>query len=285
MIREFSIIILIANLIIISGCIQEASYLDDFVAISDENKITARFSLKDDSGVYVKGDGIGQIKIVNSYGDTVYINNINVKKKDFEQYWLYGQNKSILAYAWKIPITDIKKSTSSKGRMYLKFKMKNSEFEEIDTSILGKFPTYSKEEFAQLNDEEFSKSAITVNKNLSTGKFEVTVTKIGFFTPLVESGDKEEYFRVDMIVKNIGNKKERFSPSFIIFDDIGNQYESTYGGTFDTYSEIYPGVKKIGYVLFKKIPKNSQNIKLFFELGYGDSYQTYDFEFNISHAK
>jgi len=262
-----------------------AQYIGNFMAIADENKIEARFSLMDGSKKYVSADGIGQVRIVNSDGETVYTGSVNAKKEDFGMYTLILTGEEFLAYVWEIPLNEIKKSTSSSGTMYLKFKTKNAEFEELDTSIWG-LPTYSEEELAQLNEEAFSKSSVEVNKKVSKGSFEVTVTKVGFFTPLVTWGDKKEYFRVDVEVKNIGSEKEYFSPSGLaILDNQGNQYETEYGGTLDTFSQIYPGVKKSGYILFEKIPKTSQSIKLVFELGYDENYDPYTFEYNIPLTK
>ena len=263
----------------------KAQYIGKFMAMGDENKIEARFSLMDDSKNYVSGDGTGQIRIVNSEEETVYTSTINVKKESFGTYTLLLTGEEFLAYVWEIPITEIKKSVSSSGTMYIKFKTKNAEFEELDTSIWG-LPTYTEEELAQLNEEEFSKSAMSLNKKLAKGSFEVIVTRVGFFTPLVTWGDKKEYFRVDMEVKNVGSEKEYFSPSGLaILDNQGNQYETEYGGTLDTFSQIYPSVKKSGYVLFEKIPKTTQTIKLVFELGHDENYDYYTFEYNIPLSK
>jgi len=84
----------------------------------------------------------------------------------------------------------------------------------------------------------------------------------------------------------MGDEKEYFSPSGLaILDNQGNQYESEYGGNLDRFSEIYPNVKKSGYLIFKKIPATSQSIKLIFELGHDESYDPYTFEYNIQLAK
>ena len=262
-----------------------AEYIGKFTAMGGESKIEARFSLMDGSKKYVSGDGLGQVRIVNSEGETVYTGIINVKKEDFGTYTLILTGEEFLGYVWEIPITGIKKSTSSSGTMYLKFKTKNAEFGELDTSMWG-LPTHTEEELAQLNEEEFSKSAVSLNKKLAKGSFEVTVTRVGFFTPLVTRGNKREYFRVDIEVKNIGSEKEYFFPSGLaILDNQGNQYEREYGGTLDTLSEIYPSVKKSGYILFEKMPKTSQTIKLVFELGHDWAYNPYAFEYNIALAE
>ena len=262
-----------------------AKFIGNFMATADEKKIEARFSLLDASKKYVTADGTGTVRIVNSDSKEVYVGTVNVKKEDFGTYTLMLTGEDFEAYVWEIPVAQITKSTSSSGTMYLNFKLKDTEFEEMETDIWG-LPTYSEDELSQLNEEEFLKSAISVDKKLSKGSFEVTVTKVGLFTPLVTYGDKETYFRVDMEVKNIGDEKEYFSPSGLaILDNQGNQYESEYGGTLDRFSEIYPNVKKSGYLIFKKIPATSQSIKLIFELGHDESYDPYTFEYNIQLAK
>lgn len=305
--------ILIISVVFISGCVQEknpaeapvtqpsetsettpqqitpetglrssnAEYIGNFITIADENKIEARFSLSDSSKEYISGDGVGEVRIINSKGETVYTGSTNVKKEDFGTYTLILTGEEFLAYVWEIPIDEIKKSTSSSGTIYLKFRTKNGEFEEIDDSVWG-LPTYSEEELAQLNEEAFFKTSVAINKKLSKGNFEVTVTRVGFFTPLVTRGDEKEYFRIDMEVKNIGSEKEYFSPSGLaVLDNQENQYEKEYGGTLDTFSQMYPSVKKSGYILFERVPKTSQNIKLVFELGHDGNYDPYSFEYNI----
>ncbi len=154
------------------------------------------------------------------------------------------------------------------------------------TADIWGLPTYSDEELAELNEQEFSKNAIEVNEKISKGDFEVSIQKVGLFEPMVTYGEPEEYFRVDMEVKNVGDEKEYFSPSGLaILDNQGNQFEKEYGGTLDTFSEIYPNVKKSGYIIFKKIPANTQTIKLVFELGHDANYDAYSYEYNIPLTK
>lgn len=260
-------------------------FIGNFMATADEKSIETRFSLLDGSKKYVSADGTGTIKIENNEGEEVYTGTVNPRKEDFGTYTLMLTGEDFEAYVWEIPINEIKKSTSSSGTMYLNFKTKDSQFEEMTADILG-LPTYSDEELAELNEQEFSKNAIAINKKISKGDFEVTVQRVGIFEPMVTYGEPEEYFRVDMEVKNIADEKEYFSPSGLaILDNQGNQFESEYGGTLDTYGEIYPGVKKSGYVLFKKIPANAQTIKLVFELGYDANYDEYFYEYNIPLTK
>jgi hypothetical protein len=135
--------------------------------------------------------------------------------------------------------------------------------------------------YSQFAEEEYEKSSAVVNQKVSKGKFEVTVTKAGFFSPY-EFGEKKEYLRVDMEVKNTGSESDYFSPSgMVILDNQGNQYEKTYGGTLDTFSKIYPGITKSGYILFEGVPKTVEAIKLAFELGYDQNFKPYVFEYTI----
>jgi hypothetical protein len=261
----------------------DAHWIGNFMELSKDNSLEFRFSLYDSSKKYTAGDGAGTLKIISSDGETVYQGNINVKKEDFGTYTLTLTQEDFLAYVWEIPISAINKSSSSSGTAYLSFSTKESQFETLDTSIWG-LPTYTQEELKQLNEESFV--GVPVNQTKSYGAFQITIQKAGFFTPMVSYGDKKGYFRVDLEVKNIGSEAEYFSPSgMVILDNQGNQYEMEYGGSLDTFSQIYPGVKKSGYILFNKIPSDSQNIKLVFQLGYDSDYKQYTYQYNIPLAK
>lgn len=48
---------------------------------------------------------------------------------------------------------------------------------------------------------------------------------------------------------------------------------------------MWTSVKKSGYILFERLPKTSQNIKLVFELGHDENYDPYTFEYNIPLTK
>lgn len=131
---------------------------------------------------------------------------------------------------------------------------------------------------SQLAEEQYSKSSVAVNQKVAKGVFEVTVSRAGFF-----SSDNKEYFRVDMQVTNRGTSSEYFLPSgMVILDGQGHQYEKSYEGTLDTFSQMYPGVTKGGYVLFTGLPKTAGSVRLVFELGHDARYAAYVFEYGIS---
>ena len=124
---------------------------------------------------------------------------------------------------------------------------------------------------------------IQINKKLSKGDWEITVTKVGYYNPTVQYGEEKEYLRVDMIVKSIAHQREYFSPSgMIILDNSNNQYEKEYGGSLETYSEIYPGVTKEGYILFKAPPRTVKSANLIFEAGHDQNYRGIDYQYEFT---
>ena len=97
----WAVLVLIVGVAVLSGCVQQptssstpvatpsgtgreqttsgtglrssnARYIGNFMATADKNKIEVRFSLMDGSKNYVSGDGTGQVRIVNSEGESVY---------------------------------------------------------------------------------------------------------------------------------------------------------------------------------------------------------------------
>ncbi len=65
----------------------------------------------------------------------------------------------------------------------------------------------------------------------------------------------------------------------MVVDNIGNQYDYTYGGTLKL-GEIYPGVTKQGYLLFPALNVNAQNIRIIAkENSYPDDIL---YEFNVT---
>lgn len=259
----------------------DVEYIGRFMAQSDEDVIEFSFSLLNKKEEYVAADGVATITIENNNDEVVYAGEIRPKKEDFGMYTMLLTDEHFMAYVWELPVTAIDKSTSSSGTAYIVFQTRDAVFEEIDTDIWG-LPTYSEEELEELNEETYLANSIDVNKKLRKGSFEVTVLSVGVFTPLVEYGDQKTYFRVDMEAKNIGDEKEYFSPSGLaLIDNQGNQYDEEYGGTLDTYGDMYPNIIRKGYVLFEEVPANTQNLKLLFELGYDEDFDQYLFEYII----
>lgn len=259
----------------------EPSTIGNLRAYVSNDYLNIAFSLYDEHNNFIGNDGIAKIRIVSRDGTTVYTQDKNIDKSEFQTLTQKMTGQQFLGFYWEIPLLSISKSTDSSGTLFLQFSTtRGTIFSELKESIYG-LPEYTEEEIAELNEEEYSKSFISVNKNLSIGHFEVIVTNVGFFTPLVKFGDKE-YFRVDVVVKNRGQVSESFSPKgIVLIDEEGNQYEKEHHGTLETFVKLYPGVKKSGYLLFEKIPEDARVIKLMFELGYDEYFNPYTFRFFI----
>ena len=302
------IAILIVGIVFISGCVQEQGQtgtlsektqtpqtpqattskyspanINLFASAKEGEVIRFYFLLEDANGRNTPGDGHVKVEIFDDLNNSLYYKEFDVKASEFVDYQFKLTGQGIgKAYEWRVPISEIKKGVSSFGfgRAVLTFVTPDGkELHAEDTTV--QIPTYTEEELTQMAEEEYNKNAITVNKKIRKGNFEVTVTKAGFFSPY-EWGKKKQYFRVDMEVKNVGSESDYFSPSgMAIIDNQGNQYESTFGGTLDTFSKIYPGVTKKGYVLFEEVPTSATSVKLVFELGYDENFNPYLFEYNI----
>lgn len=255
-----------------------------FSSAKEGDIIRFYFLLEDENGRNIPSDGHVIVEIFDDSYNSLYYKEFDVKASEFVDYQfkLTGQDIG-KAYEWRVPISEIKKGVSSFGfgTAVLTFVTPSGkELHAEDTTV--EIPTYTDEELAQMAEEEYNKNAIIVDKKIRHGNFEVTVTKVGFFSPY-EWGEKRQYFRADMKVKNVGRESDYFSPSgMVIIDNQGNQYENTYGGTLDTFSKIYPGVTKKGYILFEDVPTSLTSVKLVFELGYDADFNPYLFEYNIN---
>lgn len=232
----------------------------------------------------MQSDGNVDLEIFDRVGNSLYHNKFDIKASEFVDYIypLTGQ-KTGKAYGWRVPISEIKKGVSSIGygiAVLIFTTPQGIKLKAMDKMV--PIPTYTEDELKQMTEEEYEKKATIVNQKISKGSFEVTVTKAGFFTSY-RWDKKKQYFRVDMEVKNIGSKAKYFSPSgMVIIDGQGNQYEKTYGGTLDTFSKIYPGITKKGYILFENVPTSITSVKLMFELGYDENFNPCLFEYTIN---
>ncbi len=68
----------------------------------------------------------------------------------------------------------------------------------------------------------------------------------------------------------------------VLLDGKGNQYDTAYGGTLDSFGQVFPGVSKSGYVLFEDIPQTTATLNLVFELGYDAGFNPFIFSYNIA---
>ncbi|RLJ06896.1 MAG: hypothetical protein DRP12_03255 [Candidatus Aenigmatarchaeota archaeon] len=278
-------LIAIIVIIFVSGCIQEQgspANINLFASSKEGEAIRFYFLLEDANGRNIPGDGHVKLEIFDDLNNSLYYKEFDVKASEFidYQFELTGQGIG-KAYEWRVPISEIKKGISyiGLGRAVLTFVTPDGKkLYAEDTTV--EIPTYTEEELTEMAEEEYNKNATNVNKTIRKGNFEVTVTKAGFFV-LYEWGERKQYFRVDMQVKNVGSESDYFSTSeMVIIDDQGNQHETS-DGTLDTFSKIYPGATKKGYILFEGVPENVTFVRLVFELGYDENFNPYLFEYNI----
>ncbi|GAG80611.1 unnamed protein product, partial [marine sediment metagenome] len=121
-----------------------------------------------------------------------------------------------------------------------------------------------------------------IDKKITKGSFSIKVTKVGYFNQYLY-GIFTEYFRVDMIVENVGSETEYFVPDGVVLIDNNNkQYPSLLLGTLYSLITVYSKSKIEGYLLFEDIPKSVTIMKLVFELGWDESFNPYLFQFNLN---
>ncbi len=262
--------------------ISTATNINDFSAVEEGEKIRLYFLLEDANGKNTISAGHIKLDILDDVNNSLYSKEFDVTTADFVDYQFSLTGKEMgKAYEWRIQNSEIKKGIASYyGNAILTFTNTNSKKMTAETSI--KIPAYTDEELVQMSEDQYQLKAKTINKKRAFGDFEVVVTKVGFYETY-EYSKKKQYFRADMEVKNVGSESEYFSPSGMsVIDGSGNQYESSYGGTLDTFSKMYPDIIKKGYVLFDEIPQTLNSGKIMFELGYDSSYDPYLFEYSFT---
>jgi len=289
------LIALMISVCFLSGCTEQnqsgvltSTYspanINTFASAKEGEMIRFYFVLEDENGANVVSNGHVKIEIFDESDTSLYVNEFDIKSSQFVEYAFQLTGTSIgKAYEWRVPVEDIEKGTSLLGFGKAILTFLTPELNTLNAEdTLVQIPTYTEEELEDMQEDEYDKSATTINKKISRGNFEATVTTVGFYN-IYEWGEQKQYFRIDMEVKNIGSESEYFSPSGLaIIDNQNNQYEYSYGGTLDTFSSVYPGVTKKGYVLFEGVPSTTTSMRLVFESGYDSNYHSYLFEFNIN---
>jgi len=253
--------------------------IPQFISVREGELIRFYFLLEDKDGVFTVSDGEVRIEIFDDLNKTLYYDEFEVKSSEFVDY-VYQLTGTVLGmvYEWRIHIDEIDKGTSvlEFGKATLTFTTTDGETLNAEDTLVS-IESYDEEDY----EAEYENWATSINKKLIKGNFEITVSKVGYFYNLL-LGETEQYFRVDMEAKNVGDESEYFLPSGLVIIDSQNiQYENTYLGTLDFISTIYPDVTKKGYLLFEGVPKTETSLRLLFELGYDENFNPYMFEFNI----
>jgi len=252
----------------------------EFASADEGELIRFYFQVQDDLGRKIPPDGNVEFKISDNSDNILYQKSFSVSPSDYVDYKiiLTGQEMG-KAYEWRIPISEIKKGTSSYGKAEMTFESGGKKLSATNEFVT--IPSLSEEEIAEIYEEEYDKSKIVAEKTFSNNNFKIDVNSFGFYKVDSYSGI-EEYFRIDFNVKNIGSGSEYFSPSgMAIIDAQGNQYDAAYGGTLDTFKKMFPDTKQKGYVLFEEVPKTITSAKLIFELGHDNNWNPIVMEYQL----
>ena len=269
-------IVLLATILFFVLNIQDNTpkYVGDFTISSEDSSFfEVRFGFFDEDKEYVKTHGSGNLNIVNDENEEVFSVDFDFNETDFKTYTNMFSNSEILSATFSLGKEDITKTKESYGTGYLSVSLEDGTyFETLETSIYG-LPTYSIEELSDMKEQEYNKEKTEINKEINSGNFNIQFLTSGFFTEESWLGT-EEYYRIDMRVKNTGNEKDTLSMSdFVIITPNGYQYERSYGGTLSTsYESYYPGITKEGYVLFEGVPKG-ESYTLAYSMGYNENWE------------
>lgn len=249
-------------------------YVGDFsITSADSNNLEVKFGFFNENKEYVKTHGSGNLKIINDEGEEVFSRDFDFNESNFNTYTSVFSNSEILSAAFNLPKEDITKTNEYSGTAYLSIELDDGVyFEPLDTSVYD-LPTYSTEELTQMNEDSYNQAKRTINKEITSGSFKIQFLSSGFYTEDSWLG-KEEYYRIDMKVQNTGNTKDTLSMSdLVLVTPNGYQYETSYGGTLDTYYDsYYPGITKEGYVLFEGVPKG-ESYNLAYSMGYDENWE------------
>jgi len=234
-------------------------HIDYFLLQEKDASLQPQFALMSEDLNFVSTDGTVQLTIFDETTNKIlYETEFAIKKSDFKYYQtLLG--KTLLAYQWSISLSDVEKCISH-GTAKITFTATDGKICS-DTEEYVTLPKYTEEEMERMFENEYAASATTVDKDLTTEDFQITVLEMGMFSKYTYL-DLERMFRVDLKVKNIGSGTKSFSVyDTCVVTTADLQCESSYYGTFES-GDISAGVTKEGYLLFDDVPETASIAKL-----------------------
>jgi len=244
------------------GSYKDPVYISNFVVVQEGDNNQCRFSLKDEDYAYTTAAGTVTIKIVDSEESILYENTFSITKSDFGTYELVLTGEDFIAYVWSYSQTSVEKGFSP-GKAILEFRSEGWIW-TIEQDWIT-IPEFTEEEIQAMYEEDYQNSKISINDIISQHHFELLLESVGSFTYRPYSwGDEETVFRIDITMRNIASSSQYFFASdFVIIDDLWNQYDGTYYGTFES-GEIYPGVIRRGYITFPTIDPHASTITIMY---------------------
>ncbi|MBN2478065.1 DUF4352 domain-containing protein, partial [Candidatus Micrarchaeota archaeon] len=242
---------------------QKPISINNFNMVKEEDGTYRVYFIFDNGKAY---SGKVNLKIYDEYDNLLHESNYEVKESDYVDYQfsLTGKDIGKATEIWLDPL-DIKKAMSNTGVLIMTFEFMDG------TKITAEANTYSvesytEEEMNEIREQAYLEHVNEVNliqtKSSSSGDFQVSLVGYGDYTHLEHStwGDEVTEFRVDIIIKNVGDEKGSFfTYNAAIVDDLGNQYETTFSSSDCKIKsgEVYPGVTKSGCLLFDRIDESA----------------------------
>lgn len=258
--------------------------IESFTGVKEGEKIRFWFALENEDGINTVGNGHASFAIKDSSNKTVYSNEFDFSANNFADYEFKLTGKGIgKVYEWRINSADIKKGTSNTGIAYLTLTTTNGKTLKNEYPFI-EIPAYTAEEIATQYENEYIKTSKLINMTDTKGYFEVTLSRLGFFKHLQYTtwGDEIEEFRVDIKVKNVVTVENSFNTYDAKIIVGSSQYDYSYNSNFDS-GNIYPGVIREGYIIFKDVPKNiSGEARIIVGSHYDSGFDKFISEFTVT---
>jgi len=256
--------------------------INTFSSSNEGDVIRFYFLLENQDGQNTLGSGEANVQIKDSVGNVVFSQKFDFKSSDFVDYQFKLTGQGIgKAYEWRVNQKDIQKGISEMGKADLTITLPDGKVINATDDYVS-IPSYSEEEIKQMYDALYNKNAQLSGEIVKKGDFEVTLVKYGFFKHLELGayGDEVTDFRVDLKVKNIGSEKNSFSNYAAVLIVGSHQYERSFNSELDS-SDIYPGIIKEGYLLFKDVPTTiTGKIDIIAGTSYDEYYNEFTYKFD-----
>lgn len=242
------------------------SRIGELAVFTKGSGLTVWFNLLDKDGEQVKADGDLEFTIYSAGEKVVYEKKATINSADFEKAERLFGGEKLLIYTWFIPFDEIERYVSDNGRAKLVFvPTGQSPLTPVEEEYV-EIPMMTEEEIVHLYGSRFQETAQSIGKTITKENFCITLLRVGVFTHLEYEtwGDEVTHLRIDLSVKNVGSEKDYlFESAAVVLDNLGNQYDIEWDGTLEL-GELYPDVKREGYLIFPLPKKEATQLRLLF---------------------
>lgn len=259
------------------------SRIGELAVFTEGPGLTVWVNLLDEDARQVSADGDLEFTIYSAGDRIVYRVETRVSKADFQRVERLFGGEKLLIYGWFIPFDEIERYISDNGRARLTFvPTGQSPLTAVEDEYV-EIPKMSDQEIVELYETRFQDAAKIIGQTVSKQSFAITLVRVGSFTHLEYDtwGDEVTHFRADVSVENVGGEKDYiFESDAVMLDDLGNQYSVEWDGTLDL-GELYPSVKREGYLIFPLPAKEATRLKLVFAKSAYPEDITYEFNIQL----